>query len=140
MKISPEQVNTIQSAFKVMNSKTDFLALLNEAKNIIYGDKTVPFEEKQLNYYINKDVIVKKDSTEDKTVNLVEKLHLLLNKGNNRYKNRPKKSSYVSFQIKKKEKGQFRTIYAPVKGLKEFQKALTMCAPTSRCCNRICYW
>jgi len=32
MKISPEQINTIQSAFKVMNSKNDFLALLNEAK------------------------------------------------------------------------------------------------------------
>lgn len=125
MKISPEQINTIQSAFKVMNSKKDFLALLNEAKKIIYGDKTVPFEEKQLNYYINKDVIVKKDSTEDKTVNL-KKLLLLLNKGDNRFKNRPRKSCYVSFQIKKKEKGQFRTIYAPVKGLKEFQQALNI--------------
>lgn len=98
MKITPEQINTIQNAFKVMNSKNDFLALLNEVKIIIYGDKTVLFEEKQLNYYINKDV--------DKT-------------------DLTKKSCYTSFTIKKKS-GAERTIHAPTKGLKEFQKALNI--------------
>ena len=56
MKISPELINTIQNAFNAMESKTDFLSLLNIAKSEIYGDKTIPFSEKQLNYYITKDL------------------------------------------------------------------------------------
>jgi retron-type reverse transcriptase len=126
MKITPEQTITIQELFKQMNSKKDFLALLNEAKKVVYGDKTVAFEEKQLNYYINKDVLEKKNSTDDKTVKPKENLLLLLNKGDNRFTNTPRKPSYVSFTIKKKEKGQFRSICAPVKGLKEFQKVLNV--------------
>jgi RNA-directed DNA polymerase len=126
MKITLEQNKTIQELFKQMNSKKDFLALLNEAKKLVYGDKSIPFEEKQLNYYINKDIVIKKDSIEDKLVKPKENLLLLLNIGDNRFKNTPRKPSYVSFTIKKKEKDQFRTIYAPVKGLKEFQKALNI--------------
>lgn len=102
MKITPEQKETIQDLFKKMNSKNDFLALLNEAKKIIYGDKTVFFEEKQLNYYINKDA-KRIEKTADTT----------------------KKSCYTTFSIKKKS-GAERTIHAPTKGLKEFQKALNI--------------
>ena len=103
MKITPEQKETIQDLFKKMNSKNDFLALLNQAKKVIYGDKTVPFEEKQLNYYINKDVISVKKTIDTAT----------------------KKSCYTTFSIKKKS-GAERTIHAPTKGLKEFQKALNI--------------
>jgi len=114
MKITPEQINTIQNTFKVMNSKNDFLDLLNEAKKIIYGDKTVPFEEKQLNYYINKDV------------KMVKKTANLATDHNDMVKTDPtKKSCYTSFTIKKKS-GAERTIHAPIKGLKEFQKALNI--------------
>lgn len=126
MKITPKQNITIQELFKQMNSKQDFLALLNEAKKLVYGDKSIPFEEKQLNYYINKNIVIKKDSIEDKSVKPKENKLLQLNKGDIRFKNTPRKPSYVSFTIKKKEKDQFRTIYAPVKGLKEFQKALNI--------------
>ncbi len=119
MKITPEQNKTIQELFKKMNNKNDFLALLNEAKKLVYGDKAIPFEEKQLNYYINKD------ANADKNIKSKVNLLTLLNKGNNRFKNSPKKPSYTSFTIKKKS-GADRIIHAPVKGLKEFQKALNI--------------
>ena len=51
MKIIPEQIITIQELFQQMNSKKDFLILLNEAKKLLYGDKAIPFQEKQLNYF-----------------------------------------------------------------------------------------
>lgn len=113
MKITPEQNKTIQELFKKMNSKNDFLALLNEAKKLVYGDKAIQFEEKQLNYYIN-------TGTKSK-VNLLA----LLNEGDERFKDKSRKPSYVSFTIKKKS-GAARTIHAPIKGLKEFQKALNI--------------
>ena len=119
MKITPEQNITIQELFKKMNSKNDFLYLLNEAKAFVYGDKVIPFEEKQLNYYINKD------ATADKNKKSKQNLCRLLNQGDNRFDNSSKKPSYTSFTIKKKS-GADRTIHAPVKGLKEFQKALNI--------------
>jgi len=54
MKPNQEQIISIIDLFNKMNSKNDFLDLLNFAKHICYGEKTVPLEEKQLNYYINK--------------------------------------------------------------------------------------
>lgn len=93
MKFTPEQVIEINQLFATMNSKDEFLRVLNLAKKYIYGDKVIPFEERQLNYYIN-------------------------------YNNN-KKSSYISFTVKKKS-GLDRTIHAPTKGLKEFQKAVNM--------------
>jgi RNA-directed DNA polymerase len=113
MKITPAQNKTIQELFKNMNSKNDFLALLNEAKKLVYGDQVIQFEEKQLNYYIN-------TGTKSK-INLLA----LLNEGDNRFKNISRKPSYIPFSIKKKS-GADRTIHAPVKGLKEFQKALNI--------------
>ena len=126
MKITPEQAITIQELFKQMNSKTDFLALLNEAKKIVYGEKALLFAEKQLNYYINKDAVVSKDLNGNKMITPKENLLFQLNEGDNFLKNSQKKPCYVSFTIKKKANNQFRTIYSPVKGLKEFQKALNI--------------
>ena len=91
MKITTEQIISFQNQFQLINSKEDFLLILNEAKKIIYTDKYIPFEEKQLNYYINHQ----------------------------------HKNPYNTFTIKKKS-GADRTIKAPCKGLKEFQKALNI--------------
>jgi len=51
MKINPEQIARIRSDFDKMQSKEDFLHLLNVAKLLVYGEKAIPFELKQLNYY-----------------------------------------------------------------------------------------
>ena len=123
MKISPELINTIQNAFNAMESKTEFLSLLNIAKSEIYGDKTIPFSEKQLNYYITKDLKQIKQkidlqiSFSEETVSIND--HVIVEKDNVR------KSCYTSFSIKKKS-GADRTLHAPIKGLKEFQKALNL--------------
>ena len=37
MKLTAEQNNTIRELFTQMDSKNDFLELLNEAKSMIYG-------------------------------------------------------------------------------------------------------
>lgn len=97
MKINHTQKENIKKLFKYMNSKTDFLNLLNHTKTIIYGDKAFLFSEKQLNYYINID----------------------------RARKERKKETYKSFEIKKKS-GKTRTIHSPVKGLKEFQSCLNI--------------
>ena len=123
MKISLELINTIQNAFNAMESKTDFLSLLNIAKSEIYGDKTIPFSEKQLNYYITKDLKQIKQkidlqiSFSEETVSIND--NVIVEKDNVR------KSCYTSFSIKKKS-GADRTLHAPIKGLKEFQKALNL--------------
>ena len=87
----------IRQLFTDMNSKKNLLELLNFSKRIIYGDKFIPFEKKQLAYYISKDSIKRK---------------------NNR-------KTYTAFYIDKKN-GDKRIIHAPVKGLKEIQKALNL--------------
>lgn len=99
MKFTQEQKNQIRSLFSKMNSKHDFLSLLNLAKTLEYGNRTIDFEEKQLNFYINKDSINKRLGENSK--------HLF----------------YNSFSIKKKS-GKDRTINAPVPGLKKIQKSL----------------
>jgi RNA-directed DNA polymerase len=94
MKPTPDQTKLIKELFLKMDNKNDFLELLNIVKKIQYGDKVIPFEEKQLNYYINKSTT----------------------------HNKP---TYFTFSIKKKSGGD-RKIHAPIKGLKEFQKALNI--------------
>lgn len=91
MKTTKSQQKEINKLFRKMNSKSDFLALLNYTKTLIYKDETVSFTEKQLNFHIN--------STN--------------------------KIQYATFEIRKKS-GKHRTIHAPSKGLKEFQKALNI--------------
>ena len=46
-------IDQIRTAFEKMQSKEDLLHLLNEAKPLVYGDKAVPFELKQLTWYAN---------------------------------------------------------------------------------------
>lgn len=122
MKTTPDFKITIQKAFKAMESKSDFLALLNIAKSEIYGDKTIPFSEKQLNYYITKDSASLKSKI-DFQINLSGE-EVVVNKNVLVEKKNPRSNScYTVFTIKKKS-GKDRTIHAPIKGLKEFQKAL----------------
>ena len=105
MKITPEQKIYIQDLFSKMNDKNDFLSLLNKVKKIEYGDNMIDFNEKQLNYYINKDSID--------------------NNSNTSFKKNIDKPFYNSFTIKKKS-GKDRTIHSPVLGLKNFQKTLNL--------------
>lgn len=124
MILTPEFKFQVQTAFKEMQSKSDFLELLNIAKQMMYGDKTVPFSEKQLNYFITKDSQVIKSRVDfridlSKFEPFIEENVFIEKKNINR------KDCYVPFIIKKKS-GQDRTIHAPVKGLKEFQKALNI--------------
>ncbi len=53
--MKPEQthIDQIRTAFEKMQSREDLLHVLNEAKPLVYGDKAVPFELKQLTWYAN---------------------------------------------------------------------------------------
>lgn len=53
MKIEQIQIEHISAAFQKMQSKEDLLQLLNEVKPLIYGEKCVPFELKQITWYAN---------------------------------------------------------------------------------------
>lgn len=53
MKLEQEHIDQIRTAFEKMQSKEDLLHLLNEVKPLIYGEKAVPFELKQLTWYAN---------------------------------------------------------------------------------------
>ncbi|MBL0065534.1 MAG: RNA-directed DNA polymerase [Bacteroidetes bacterium] len=53
MKLEQAHIDQIRIAFEKMQSREDLLQLLNEAKPLIYGDNTVPFELKQLTWYAN---------------------------------------------------------------------------------------
>jgi hypothetical protein len=55
MKLAAEQEKNIKQLFAKMNSKEEFLQLLNFSKKIIYKEKTIPFTLTQLNFYISKD-------------------------------------------------------------------------------------
>lgn len=56
MKLEQQHIDHIKSAFAKMQTKEDLLILLNEVKPLIYGDKTVPFQLKQLTWYANPKV------------------------------------------------------------------------------------
>ncbi|MEZ4776598.1 MAG: reverse transcriptase family protein [Bacteroidia bacterium] len=53
MKLEQAHIDQIRTAFEKMQSRGDFLHLLNEAKPLVYGEKAVPFELKQLSWYAN---------------------------------------------------------------------------------------
>lgn len=122
MKVNQEQKLEIINLFNKMNSKVDFLELLNITKSYLYGEKFHPFEMNQLNYYINKDNI--QSNLSDKLTELLEDSNPEIkksSKSNNSKNNR----FYTQFSIKKKN-GTERVIHAPTKGLKEFQKILNI--------------
>ena len=60
MRTEQKQIEEIRASFKEMHSKEDLLRLLNEAKLVIYGEKAVPFEIKQLTWYANPKSALKK--------------------------------------------------------------------------------
>jgi len=62
MKIHQEHIDQIRVAFETMQSKEDLLHLLNQAKPLIYGDKTIPFKLKQITYYANPKLDAKRYS------------------------------------------------------------------------------
>lgn len=53
MKIEEKHIKYIQDAFALMQSRTDFLDLLNYSKPLIYGKEAIPFELKQITFYAN---------------------------------------------------------------------------------------
>jgi retron-type reverse transcriptase len=53
MKVEQAHINQIRTAFEKMQSREDLLHVLNEAKPLVYGDKAVPFELKQITWYAN---------------------------------------------------------------------------------------
>jgi len=91
MKLEQTNIDQIRSAFAEMQSREDLLHLLNEVKPMIYGEKAVPFQLKQLSWYANPKLSGKR---------------------------------YSEFKIKKKS-GAYRSIHAPVAGLKAIQKTLS---------------
>jgi RNA-directed DNA polymerase len=124
MIITLEFRKKVQTAFGTMQSKSDFLSLLNLAKQEIYGEKTIPFSEKQFNYYLTKDSSTLKSKIDFK-IDLSGDTAVINENVIVEKKNQQRKSCYTTFTIKKKS-GKDRTIHAPVKGLKEFQKALNI--------------
>ena len=77
MKIEQQHINQIRQKFASMQSKEELLALLNEAKNILYKKECKPFELKSLTYYANPELckkryaqfIVKKKSGGERIIN-----------------------------------------------------------------------
>jgi retron-type reverse transcriptase len=63
MKLDPTQIDQIRSSFEKMQSREDLLHLLNEVKPLIYREKTVPFELRQLTWYANPKLVGKRYST-----------------------------------------------------------------------------
>ena len=53
MKIEQAHIDHIKTVFEKMQSREDLLHLLNEAKPMVYGDKAIPFELRQLSWYAN---------------------------------------------------------------------------------------
>ena len=53
MKLEQAHIDQIRAAFEKMQSREDLLHVLNEAKPLVYGDKAVPFDLKQLTWYAN---------------------------------------------------------------------------------------
>lgn len=60
MKASAENVIYIKNAFSSMANKEDFLSLLNYVKQIVYDEKDFPFQLRQINYYSNSALKVKR--------------------------------------------------------------------------------
>ena len=53
MKLEQTHIDQIRTAFEKMQSREDLLHVLNEAKPLVYGDKAVPFDLKQLTWFAN---------------------------------------------------------------------------------------
>lgn len=60
MKLEQANIEKIRVAFQKMQTREDLLYIMNEAKLLIYGEKTIPFELKQLNWYANTSICKKR--------------------------------------------------------------------------------
>ena len=56
MKLDQKHINQIKTAFQEMQNKEDLLSIMNFVKPLVYGDKFVPFDLKQLTYYANPEL------------------------------------------------------------------------------------
>lgn len=56
MELQKQQIDYIKTIFQQIKDKNDLLALLNYAKDIIYGEKAYHFELRQLSYYSNPNI------------------------------------------------------------------------------------
>ena len=76
MKIEQAHIDKIQKQFAELKSKEDLVELLNDAKNMLYGQECKPVQLKALTYYTNprhckkryKAFTIKKKSGEDRTI------------------------------------------------------------------------
>lgn len=53
MRLEQKHIDSIRSSFAKMQTKEDFLHLLNEVKPLVFGPKAIPFAMKQLTWYAN---------------------------------------------------------------------------------------
>ena len=53
MKLTTEQIQVVKTTFDTMQTKEDFLNLLNSVKKMHYGDSVFPFHIKQIHYHVN---------------------------------------------------------------------------------------
>lgn len=56
MKLEQTHIDQIRVAFQKMHSKEDLLDLLNHVKPLVYGERAIPFELKQLTWYANPEL------------------------------------------------------------------------------------
>lgn len=77
MEITQEHIDQIKSNFGQIQSKKDLLQLMNIAKSLVYGEKSVPFKLQQITYYSSPKLskkryssfTIKKKSGNDRTIN-----------------------------------------------------------------------
>ena len=60
MKIKLEDIQQIRTDFAAMQNKEDLVSLLNEAKNLLYGEQSMPIQLKALTYYANPSICKKR--------------------------------------------------------------------------------
>jgi hypothetical protein len=81
MTISSENIQFIKDSFTSLKSNEDFLSLLNYTKVLVYGEKAIPFQLKQLTYHANPKknrkryikFVIKKKSGADRIINAPNK-------------------------------------------------------------------
>lgn len=81
MKIERTHIDQIRGQFAAMQSKEDLIQLLNDAKNLLYGEECKPFQLKSLTYYGNPEICkkryqsftIKKKTGADRTINAPSK-------------------------------------------------------------------
>ncbi len=63
MEIAQEHINQIKSKFGQIQSKQDLVILMNIAKKLVYGEKSVPFKLQQITYYSSPKISKKRYSS-----------------------------------------------------------------------------